>query len=118
MTKAERMAILLWSEKVNDEAQKRDEYFAQLQQLTREARLIVTCNPLKNRDQLQGTQFATRADILYDQYIKAGAKYDAMMELVGELSEVTTDPLSGGNGWIVSRHPEARGEEQRIEESV
>ena len=67
MTKAERMVILLWSEKISDEAQKRDGYFAQLQQLTREARMIVTCNPLVNRDHLQGTQFAIRADILYTQ---------------------------------------------------
>lgn len=110
MTKQERMAILLWSEKINDEAQKRDDYFAQLQQLTREARLIVTCNPLANRDQLQSTPFATRADILYNQYIEAGAKYDAMMDLVGELSKVAADPLSGGSGWIISRNPEDRKE--------
>lgn len=113
MTKAERMAILLWSEKISDAAQKRDSYFAQLQQLTREARLIVTCNPLKNRDQLQSTQFATGADILYGQYIEAGAKYDAMMELVTALSEVTNDPFSDGEGWVVSRNPESRGEGQQ-----
>lgn len=111
MTKKERMAILLWSEKISDAAQKRDSYFAQLQQLTREARLIVTCNPLENRDQLQSTPFATRADILYDQYIKAGAKYDAMMDLVGELSKVAADPMKdGGGGWIVSRNPKNRKE--------
>lgn len=113
MTKQERMAILLWSEKINDEAQKRDSYFAQLQQLTREAKMIVTCNPLTNRDQLQSTPFATRADVLYDQYIKAGAKLDAMTDLVCELSKVVAAPLSGGNGWVVSRDPEAKGEEQK-----
>ena len=110
MTKQERMAILLWSERINDEAEKRDDYFVQLQQLTREARMIVTCNPLVNRDHLQGTQFATRADILYTKYIEAGAKLDAMMDLVGKLSEVTTDPLSDGSGWIISRNPENRKE--------
>lgn len=113
MTKKERMAILLWSEKINDEKQRCDDYFSELQKLTKEAGLTVCCNPLANRDRLQCTPAATRADILYDQYIKAGAKLDAMMDLVGELSKVAADPLSGGNGWIVSRNQEARGEGQK-----
>lgn len=106
MTKAERMAILQWSEKISDEKERCDAYFSEHQKLAKEVGVPVCCNPLANRDQLQSTQFATRADILYDQYIQASAKHDAMKDLLSKLCEVATDPLRDGkSGWIVRMGP-------------
>ena len=112
MTKQERMAVLLWSEEIHDEKQRCDYYFDQLQQLTRDAGLVVCCSASVNRDRIQGTPAATRADVLYVQYTKANAKYAAMMSLLGRLSEVSGDPLQNGrSGWLIARGPENRKEQ-------
>lgn len=111
MTMKERMAILLWSEEINDAKQMADSYFEQLQDLSRAMGLKVWCNAQTNRDQLLNSSFSGRAAYLYDQYIKVNAKYDAMMSLTGKLSEVADDPRKDGNGgWIISRGSDARTE--------
>lgn len=105
MKRAEREAILDWTEEIFDRYEKKcDECRKTLMNMCREYDITVTCSAETNMRNLLtvSEKVGDRAIRLYSQYIELTATYDAMNSLAVKLSKTTT------GGWKLARPYEER----------
>jgi len=88
MTQAERTALQKLINETTTINNRRNECFKELQIMSKECGLPMWCCAKTNRDQLQQTDFARKADCLYEEYLVLGGKDDMLMKFGRTLAEL------------------------------